>query len=503
VKSPARARAWGLTIAAAACLLLALVPLDTLVSVGQRVSPAGAILDKTVLLLRALRVALPAMGALLIAWLALPQRWAIAVTERIHALIDSRWAPLAAVALGILVRIAWLWAFPTQPYADSQWYLDRAVLLWQGHGYVLDAGGATPTAAWPPGYPWLLSVLFGLTGPGQAVALALNVLLGGLAVWLTLLLGARWASQRIGVLASLAVALLPGLVVYTSLINSDLLFLCLTLGALTAASRPCTGRAFWWQALAIGVLLAAAALTRSLGLALLPVLAVAQLATSGRPRLGRSLLWALLAGLVMLLCIAPWTLRNYRALGKPVLISTNGGLNFWMGNNPGAGGAYHAPSDPDLNPLLAYLDDELALDEAGYRYGLAFMRANPRRVVTLWPAKVFYLYNSNDGGVYWNQRSAVRPLQFGTGPEAYWLTNLAYTLLLTLALLGAIPLLLRRQPPARWLPFVFVLWWTMLHLPFFGADRFALPALPMFAMLAASGLLFVLDRTAGDAAPAP
>jgi 4-amino-4-deoxy-L-arabinose transferase-like glycosyltransferase len=35
---------------------------------------------------------------------------------------------------------------------------------------------------------------------------------------------------------------------------------------------------------------------------------------------------------VMLLIIAPWTYRNFRAFGKPVLLETVGGFNSWVGN---------------------------------------------------------------------------------------------------------------------------------------------------------------------------
>lgn len=492
-------RHWMPVATAGLGLLVVFVPLDTLLSIAQRASPSGALLPKTVLLIQALRVVLPSLGAMLGCWLVLPVKLAKAVSRCVSRVLDAPWAPLAVVVVGVLVRLVWLLVYPTQPYADSQWYLDSATRLAQGYGYALDTSGGTPTAAWPPGYPWLLSILFRLVGPGQRVALALNVPLGGLSIWLTFALGARWYSRRVAVLASLAIALLPGLVVYTSLINSDILFLCLALAALAIASQGGDRRAFWWQAVALGVLLAAAGLTRSLGMALLPVAALTRYAASGRPHFARTLRWTMLAGVTMALCILPWSIRNYHAFGRPVLISTNGGLNFWMGNNPGAGGAYYGPSDPDLNPLLAFAGDELALDEAGYRFGLEFVRAHPRRVVALWPAKVFYLYNSNDGGVYWNQRSALRPLQFGTGPEAYWLTNLIHALLLALVAMGIADLVFARQRLTRWLPVIFVLWWTLLHLPFFGADRFGLPALPMFAMLGASGLLLLLHRPEAEA----
>ena len=41
--------------------------------------------------------------------------------------------------------------------------------------------------------------------------------------------------------------------------------------------------------------------------------------------------------------ISPWTLRNYRVHGEWILISSNGGINFWIGNNEQATGEFIEP----------------------------------------------------------------------------------------------------------------------------------------------------------------
>ena len=38
--------------------------------------------------------------------------------------------------------------------------------------------------------------------------------------------------------------------------------------------------------------------------------------------------------------IAPWSIRNNAVFGEFVLLSTNGGPNLWMGNNPDSTGFY-------------------------------------------------------------------------------------------------------------------------------------------------------------------
>ena len=51
---------------------------------------------------------------------------------------------------------------------------------------------------------------------------------------------------------------------------------------------------------------------------------------------------AALTVLIACLLIAPWSIRNTRLLGSFVQISTNGGVNFWEGNNPTSNGSTEA-----------------------------------------------------------------------------------------------------------------------------------------------------------------
>ena len=50
------------------------------------------------------------------------------------------------------------------------------------------------------------------------------------------------------------------------------------------------------------------------------------------------------------LCLPPLVTlaRNWTVSGEPILISTNGGINFFIGNNPTADGTFRIPSDSGL-----------------------------------------------------------------------------------------------------------------------------------------------------------
>jgi hypothetical protein len=52
-----------------------------------------------------------------------------------------------------------------------------------------------------------------------------------------------------------------------------------------------------------------------------------------RATLRQSLLFSGFAAIIAIAILAPWTIRNYVVLGRFIPISTNGGFNFWRGNN--------------------------------------------------------------------------------------------------------------------------------------------------------------------------
>ena len=143
----------------------------------------------------------------------------------------------------------------------------------------------------------------------------------------------------------------------------------------------------------------------------------------------------------------------------------------------------------DSNPLIPLIGDDLAVDKMGYEAGLRFIRANPLMALLLIPAKLFYLFNSNDFGVHWNRLSAVSLNQAGTGAMAFALTDLVYVIDAILALIGvASAVLNQRTKSSSWSMIFFGAYWTTIHLPYFGQDRFVLPLLPILVIFAARGV---------------
>lgn len=117
----------------------------------------------------------------------------------------------------------------------------------------------------------------------------------------------------------------------------------------------------------------------------------------------RSLFYIILSAVVALGVLAPWTIRNYLLFDRFVPISTNGGFNFWRGNNSmttgspwtETGGAVWS-SDEICAELDPYLDKKADFDkihsDVHTREALKWIKENPgsaallslKKAVILW-----------------------------------------------------------------------------------------------------------------------
>ena len=187
-----------------------------------------------------------------------------------------------------------------------------------------------------PGYTYFVGAMYAVAGPGpwgvRLVQLALG--LGAvLLVWGTVreLLGPRW-----GLLAGMLAALYGPFVFYEEQLLSDTLLVAGQAGLLwmcvRGVARDCRGWAWWAGA---GAVLGACADVRAAALLLLPVVLVA--ARGARAKVAVVVACAAL--------IVPITLRNLAVAGEPVMLTDNGGLNFHIGNGPGANGTFRVPED--------------------------------------------------------------------------------------------------------------------------------------------------------------
>ena len=187
-----------------------------------------------------------------------------------------------------------------------------------------------------PLYPWFLGVCLKLFGPSVLIPRLVQAVLGATATWLTYLVGKRAFCAPVGLVASVLVATSWVLIYFdgellipTLIVPLDLWALYLTLGL---RDRPTAKQAGF-----AGAVWGLSAIARPNVLLFMPFLA-GWLAWRARPawRKGLAPVLALTAG--TLAPILPITFTNV-ARGDFALISTQAGVNFWIGNNPGSDGS--------------------------------------------------------------------------------------------------------------------------------------------------------------------
>jgi hypothetical protein len=96
--------------------------------------------------------------------------------QSLKKLIDNPNFVPGCLAIGILIRLLWIYFVNAEQVADFGVYLQRAITIASGQGY---SANGIPTAYAPVGYPGFLGGLFYLFGASVFLGKFVNVLLSG------------------------------------------------------------------------------------------------------------------------------------------------------------------------------------------------------------------------------------------------------------------------------------------------------------------------------------
>lgn len=320
----------------------------------------------------------------------------------------STWQVAASMCLlALAVRVAYglrSGAFTHDPGGDDLLFMNIAWNLVTGHGYSMN--GEVPTAIRPPSYPFLLAGVFSVAGKSAVAARVVNVLLGAMVAPLVYMTGLRLFGRRAALIAASAAAIYPFWLDNGLRVLSDTLALFLvTLVVLLITyleERP-HDRALL---LATGCVLAAAVLTRSELVLLLPLLCVWSWLFYGRLAVAARRSALLL--LPVLLALGGWLGRNYVVMGGVVMSSNMGQVLWGVYNDDTLTGdrlmGAWKPPEPRLVNAAEFTPDRLptdgvALSEREYdrqqvQWALAAMRAHSDRLPRMVLAKVNRLFFS-------------------------------------------------------------------------------------------------------------
>ena len=247
---------------------------------------------------------------------------------------------VALFVLALAVRLIYLLQIRNSPMFDTltmcaEYHDQWAQMILQGEDLHEGVFFRAPL------YAYFLASVYRILGHGYLWSRLIQFLIGSLSCILIYLLGKRVFNDRTGRIAGV-VAALYGILIYFEgellipvlLVPLDLLVI---LALLWAGERPSSGR---W--ILSGGLLGLSAIARP-NILLVGAALVIWIVLNFRgkdARIGsKSILYAGFFLLGAVLIISPVTLRNYLKGDDFVLIASQGGMNFYIGNNPQSDGA--------------------------------------------------------------------------------------------------------------------------------------------------------------------
>jgi hypothetical protein len=216
---------------------------------------------------------------------------------------------------------------------------------------------------------------------------------------------------------------------------------------------------------------------------LLPVaMAIAALSQGWRSTAVAVLKASVAIGLIVL-TVAPWTMRNAEVIGKAYLVSSNFGSNLWMGNNPESSGEYMPL------PLEVEGMSEVERDEYLGKIAKDYIREEPARFMVAVAKRVLILHGRETIGVVWNE-TALSPYLSETGMFALKLVASVYWMMLVVVALLGLTVFYRQVGFAALFHPVFGGWayFTAVHAVIVGGDRYHMPSAPFVVMLAGLGV---------------
>jgi 4-amino-4-deoxy-L-arabinose transferase-like glycosyltransferase len=426
------------------------------------------------------------------------------------------------VAAAVLVRVLYNLALHPggdtfSPFIiDEREYFGAAYMLAEGRGFTF-----FDTAMWvrPPLYVALLGLTFELAGSSYLPVLLLQSLLsaatllplGWLAYRVKGTMAARWA-MLIGLLYmpfTLFAGLLLSETLFIFLFSWAMLFLVVSgqwsvvsnEGSRVRGQHPAHVSRFTfhvsrlaghrslvtdhWPLVLAGLLLGLGGLTRSTVLGFVPLAALWLVwGMRKQPLVRRVVAGGVLLG-VCLLCLVPWTVRNYAAYGKLVLVDTTGGYNLWLAS-------VGVRDEERLQADLRAIPNPAERQDYAYARGIENIAADPlgfagkglKESLDLWRP----LFSAEERQIRGYALGRVPAWHLGA---LFIFDDLLYVAILLLALLG---FALTPAHPLKSLTGLWVLLWVLIAFIFFAVTRFRLPIVALLVPWAGVGAAMLVSR---------
>jgi len=427
---------------------------------------------------------------------------------------------IAVFVIAIAVRLVYLGElrdapFFDHPVGDARIYHERALEIVDG-----DLVGREAYFHSSLFYPYFMALIYKIFGVNFTILRILQFIAGSVTCALIYLLAQRLAprAKAAPIAAGIAAALYGTLAFFDGdllmaplvLLFSSAAILLLTYLATIPSSSEDEGESpavTGWRAaliaLGAGALLGLAGLGKPNVLLFAPFALVWILTGFARRFVARRWKEALLFALGCAAAVAPITVRNHMVSNDFVLVSSNAGVNLYIGNNEQAVGIYQLPPDSGLDNARLYLSSRAAAEAATGRDHM-----NPSEVSSYWTSRAIAFVGEDPEGalaltwrkfrLFWNHYEIPNHhnKQFVTIQYASFLEVLfiGFKLVAPLAIMGIVlTIMMLSGSPVTRLYLGFVVVYMVSLIPFFITARYRLPVVPFLVVFASVGVFLLVE----------
>lgn len=393
---------------------------------------------------------------------------------------------LGILFLGILLRIIWVVLVNTQPISDFLWYHELALSLISNNGYRIKG---VLTAYEPIGYPAFLALIYYFFGANIVFPKIANIILSSIGMTFLYRISGKYISKKSGIICTLFIAILPVNIVYTSVLSTEILFttlyIILTYFILKGSNKTALN-------ILMGIILGILALIKPYMLIYPAVILAMQFFCN--VKISKTLIANFcVITLSMIVIILPWTIRNYIVFDKFIPVSTNGGYNLYVNNNPYANGGWQDPFKFPNSPMLKYefsdigFWDEIKVDEEGKKLAVEWIVKNPDKFLKLGFIKLKRVFIIHDSG-YWAIKKIQGDTEFPYKTQLSSLNKKIHNITLVFVIIYVLAIIIKilKKRPLLYIHKIILLnllFYVSVTFAFEGQPRYLFPLWPFYAII--------------------
>ena len=410
---------------------------------------------------------------------------------------------LTVAIIAFLVRLIYLIELANKPGFTVPMVDEKFHWLWAAE--IIEKSFFGETAYFrAPLYGYFLAFMHFLTNGSIFYAKLLQMLLCGGTAFYIYKLAKHLFDNKTALTAGLIYAFYGTLIFYEAMFLIPVLFVfLLTLGLYRLIIHKDSDSVKTW--LLTGFIFGLAAISRPNILLVMPFFALYffMIAKNAKSIIQKFKVPLLLFFGVMM-AIAPVTIRNYVVTGELILISSQGGVNLYLGNNKAANGLTMMMPEVELNESISWRQFETVTIKAAERESnkeltpteassfwtskaISFIKENPGEFLGLLYKKTVYLLsgfeNSDNADMYYHRNKSIlySLLLWDFG------LKFPFGLLLPFFIVGVY--LTRRKFKELQILYIYLLAYIPSIILFLVTARHRLPLIPVMIIIAAAGII--------------